>query len=143
MAESWTIGTFGCCSVKDCGFGCYVKNWLGWPCIWCHVLEKAGLGGSCQHCLGGYMCGHLYSGYMRNKIAAKYNISEALCCSILTEMLCPYCSCYQYENEVLVKEKLTWGWCEVVSDVGGGGGGCGGTVAVLAGAPSRSEDMIR
>ena len=75
--------------------------------------------------------------------AAKYNISEALCCSILTEMLCPYCSCYQYENEVLVKEKLTWGWCEVVSDVGGGGGGGGGPVAVLAGAPSRSEDMIR
>ncbi|KAJ1456871.1 hypothetical protein M885DRAFT_516426 [Pelagophyceae sp. CCMP2097] len=129
-----TAGTYptdlcGCCSVKDCGFGCCLKIYCCLPCNYGSAIEAAGLGPCCPCCCAAYSplvcCAVCYN---RGKLAEKYNIDEGGCAACMKTVFCTCCVMLQDVNLILVKENKTWG--------------CLG-VAVDGGAPAAADAMAR
>mmetsp|Transcript_8577 Transcript_8577/g.21935 ORF Transcript_8577/g.21935 Transcript_8577/m.21935 type:complete len:130 (-) Transcript_8577:155-544(-) len=100
---------FGCCSVKDCGFGCCLKLWCCGPCNYGSAMEAAELG-ACFPCCCLYMvCPVCIGCYNRGRLAEKYNIDETQIVSCLKHWCCHCCASIQDMNLVAVKENKTWG----------------------------------
>lgn len=109
--KRWKNGLYcGPCLVKDAGLKCCIANICCPSCVFASLAAKAGLG-ACEPWWCLYTCNPGSAlALLRAMTASKYMIDEGCCTRSCLLLPCSY---WQTANEILVREKLTWGYCGV------------------------------
>ena len=121
---SWNKGLFDCFSTKDAGLQCCFNQCCCSPCVYSAALIKADIpnaGVLSVFNFLGYGVGNItlqtsvdFLG--RRAIVKKYGIQESAIISCCNSCFCCICAQAQELNEVLVKEKLSYGCGTLVKD---------------------------
>mmetsp|Transcript_3581 Transcript_3581/g.10987 ORF Transcript_3581/g.10987 Transcript_3581/m.10987 type:complete len:120 (-) Transcript_3581:1501-1860(-) len=118
MAEAGEFPTdlCGCCSVKDCGAGCFCKLLFCYPCNYGGAIQAVELGPCCPcACAINTPCSCCVGAYNRHKLTEKYNIDQSCAVTVLAHCCCAPCAQIQDMNLILTKENMTWGCCGIES----------------------------
>uniref|UniRef100_A0A7S2FW94 Uncharacterized protein n=1 Tax=Haptolina brevifila TaxID=156173 RepID=A0A7S2FW94_9EUKA len=103
-------GICDCCSIKDCGPLCCINQYCCASCIWGDAMAKADEG-NCPLCCLAISCGEIAPCVVLFKgldIAKKYNVDEPAFNACIKAACCMPCYIFQIENEIMVRENLTW-----------------------------------
>jgi len=116
----WHHGEFDCFNVKDCGLvPCCIPDYFAFPCILGSALSQIKgykeEGQCAKCCVMATCCPFCVLCCERGSVSRHYGIVSGTCSDCCWTYCCPLCVYYQLVNEVMVREKLTWGICELKS----------------------------